>query len=183
VPCFHPFDKRKFRRLAPEKQREYLEDMAKQLRRQEERINELTAAQFKAARDNYGQYGRNPLAAGKQKAFGGKFAEDVAASIRDSLERSGLGTGDAKRLAAQRTEQLTSKLAALHEPDMVAGGWLQPATDRMGRADVNKAIGGSWNQAGRVTAMDAAAEDAIGSGGADAKMNVKLEVCRGKGSR
>jgi hypothetical protein len=83
----------------------------------------------------------------------------------------------------QRTEQLTSKLAALHEPDMVAGGWLQPATDRMGRADVNKAIGGSWNQAGRVTTMDAAAEDAVRSGGADAKMNVKLEVCRGKGLR
>ena len=183
VPCFHPFDKRKFRRLAPEKQREYLEDMAKQLRRQEERINDLTAAQFKAARDSYGQYGRNALAAGKQKAFGGKFAEDVAASIRDSLERSGLGTGDAKRLAAQRTEQLTSKLAALHEPDMVAGGWLQPAADRMGRADVNKAIGGSWNQAGRVTTMDTAAEEAIRSGGADAKMNVKLEVCRGKGLR
>jgi len=183
VPCFHPYDKRKFRRLAPEKQREYLEDMAKQLRRQEERINDLTAAQFKAARDNYGQYGRHPLAAGKQKAFAETFRDGVIKSIRDSLERSGLGTGDAKRLAAQRAEQLTSKLAALHEPDMVAGGWLQPSTDRMGRADVNKAIGGSWNQAGRVSTMDAAAEDAIRSGGADAKMNVKLEVCRGKGLR
>lgn len=47
VPCFHPYDKRKFRRLAPDKQREYLEDMARQLRRQEERINDLTAAQLR----------------------------------------------------------------------------------------------------------------------------------------
>jgi hypothetical protein len=183
VPCFHPFDKRKFRRMEPLQQREYLEAMARQLRRQEERINDLTAAQFKAARDNYGKYGRNPLAGGEQRRFGDDFAEDVFKNIRDSLRRSGLGNAEAERLAEQRTEQLTSKLAALHEPDMVAGGWLQPSTDRMGRADVNKAIGGSWNQAGRVGAMDTAAEDAIRSGGADAKMNVKLEVCRGKGLR
>jgi hypothetical protein len=183
VPCFHPFDKRKFRRLGPEQQREYLEEMARQLRRQEERINDLTAAQFKAARDNYGEYGRNPLAAGEQKDLGKRFAGAVAESIRNNLRRSGLGNADAERLAAQRAEQLISKLAALHEPDMVAGGWLQPTADRMGRADVNKAIGGSWNQAGRVSTMDTAAEDAIRSGGADAKMNVKLEVCRGKGLR
>ena len=183
VPCFHPFDKRKFRRLAPEKQRDYLEEMARQLRRQEERINDLTAGQFKAARDEFAAMGRNPVAGTHQEATRVDFSARVQRSIRDSLRRSGLGADDAKRLAVQRTEQLTSKLAALHEPDMVAGGWLKPATDRMGRADVNKAIGGSWKQAGRVTAMDTAAEDAIRSGGADAKMNVRLEVCRGKGLR
>lgn len=103
--------------------------------------------------------------------------------MSESLRASGHGAADAKRLAAERTNHLMTNLNALHEPDMVAGGWLQPATNRMGRDDVNQSIGGSWNQRGRVATMDAAANSAILSGGADAKMNVKLEVCRGKGLR
>jgi hypothetical protein len=75
------------------------------------------------------------------------------------------------------------KLAALHEPDMVAGGWMQPDPKGMGRSDVNSSIGSSWNQGGRVSSMDSAADDAIANGRGDEKMNVKLEPCRGKGLR
>jgi hypothetical protein len=81
------------------------------------------------------------------------------------------------------TRALMDKLAALHEPDMVAGGWMQPDPKGMGRSDVNSSIGSSWNQGGRVSSMDSAADDAIANGRGDEKMNVKLEPCRGKGLR
>ncbi|MDZ7914361.1 MAG: polymorphic toxin type 15 domain-containing protein [Rhodococcus sp. (in: high G+C Gram-positive bacteria)] len=183
VPCFHPYDKATFKRMSADQQREYLEEMAKQLRRQEEFINKMSAAEFKAARDAYAAQGRHPEAALRQETFGKEFKEDVKRSIQDSLEQSGVGFTEAKQRAAERTEALASKLNALHEPDMVVGGWAKPDAHRMGRADVNQSIGGSWNQKGRVTTMEAAADDAIRTGGADAQMNVKLEVCRGKGLR
>ncbi|UWE15549.1 polymorphic toxin type 15 domain-containing protein [Herbaspirillum huttiense] len=89
------------------------------------------------------------------------------------------------------------KLAALHEPDMVAGGWAQHKTTSIGRADVNKSIGASWNQAytppgsrssgqkplTRVQEMDREAQHAIDNDRGNQKMNVKLEPCRGKGMR
>ena len=94
-----------------------------------------------------------------------------------------MGVAQAEQAAIARTKELMSKLAALHEPDMVAGGWLQPAPKGMGRADVNASIGGSWPHDGRVKAMDEAANAAILSGQGDKKMNVKLEPCRGKDMR
>ncbi len=94
-----------------------------------------------------------------------------------------MGATQAKAEAASRTKDLMGKLAALHEPDMVAGGWMQPDPKGMGRADVNSSIGSSWNQNGRVETMDKAADDAIKSGRGNEKMNVKLEPCRGKGMK
>ena len=80
-------------------------------------------------------------------------------------------------------DEVMNKLAALHEPDMVSGGWNHPEPTGMGRADVNSSIGASWNQNDRVAGMDREAENAIKSGRGDQKMNVKLEPCRGKGMR
>lgn len=36
------------------------------------------------------------------------------------------------------------ELDALHNPDMIAGG--KDVTERLGRSDVNRSIGGNWNQ-------------------------------------
>jgi len=65
------------------------------------------------------------------------------------------------------------------KPDMVAGGWFKHEAPRMGRADVNSAIGSSWSRGkpSRVEEMDAAARQAIESGRGDAKMNVELRMC------
>ena len=108
-------------------------------------------------------------------------AGTISESIRDSLKKGGLSAEQADNEAASRTKDLMSKLAALHEPDMVAGGWTHPDPKGMGRADVNSSIGSSWNQDGRVASMDASADDAIKKGRVNEKMNVKLEPCRGKG--
>jgi len=49
----------------------------------------------------------------------------------------------------------------------------------MGRSDINSAIGSNWNQSGRLTAMEEAADAAIASGQGGAKMNVRLDMARG----
>ncbi len=183
VPCFHPFDKKKFMKMTAEEQKAYLKEMAGQLRRQQDEINSMTATEYKAARDAFAENGRNPVAEDAQASYRKKFAGDVQESIRNSLIDGGMGPAEARAEAASRTKDVMSKLAALHEPDMVAGGYMQPDPKGMGRSDVNSSIGSSWNQEGRVSGMDSAADDAIKNGTGDEKMNVKLEPCRGKGLR
>jgi Novel toxin 15 len=182
VPCFHPFDKKKFQSMSPAEQKAYLKEMADQLRKQQDSINGLTAAEFKAARAAFTSGGRNPAADAMQAATRDRVAGDIRASIFGSLKDK-LGVAAARREAASRTESILGGLAALHDPDMVAGGWGKPGPTGLGRADVNSSIGGSWNKAERLDAMDRAADDAIREGRGNEKMNVKLEPCRGKDMR
>lgn len=181
VSCFHPFDKKKFMRLSAEDRKEYLKDMSKQLSGQQDALNSLTANEFKAARDAYNSQGRNPVAAASQDDLRNEIIERMKPSIRRSLQAQGMSAREAIAQAKVRTEEIMDKLAALHEPDMVAGGWTSPAPTKMGRSDINSSIGGSWRQQGRIAALDDAAQKAIDSGQGDQKMNAKLELCRGKG--
>ncbi|WP_284618495.1 polymorphic toxin type 15 domain-containing protein [Aquabacterium humicola] len=183
VPCFHPYDKKKFQRMTPDEQKAYLKEMSKQLQRQQDEINNMTAAQYKAARDAYSRQGRNPAAKTAQEQYAERFADEVKESIFDSLRAGGMKPAQAEAEAARQTDDLMKKLAALHEPDMVAGGWADPQPKTMGRTDVNSSVGASWNQNGRLSGMDAAADDAIANGRGGERMNVKLEVCRGNGLR
>ncbi|ERJ33385.1 hypothetical protein L810_4294 [Burkholderia sp. AU4i] len=183
VPCFHPYDKRGFKKLSAAEQRRYLREYAKQLRGQQDAINSLTANEFQAARDAYKAVGRNPLADAMQEATRSEFVDHVRGSIYDSLRSSGMGAKEAMSAATERASKVASTLAALHEPDMVAGGWANPDPTRMGSTSVNSSIGGSWNQGDRLSTMEGGAKDAISSGKGDALMNVKLEPCRGKGMR
>lgn len=183
VPCFHPFDKKKFMAMNSDEKKAYLKEMASQLKAQQDEINSMSAAEYKAARTAYASVGRNPLAEAAQSSYRKDFAKQVSRGIQESLRSSGLSRSAAKVQAEARTKEIMGKLAALHEPDMVAGGWAQPTPKGMGRSDVNGSIGGSWNQDGRLASMDAAADDAISKGRGDEKMNVKLEPCRGKDLR
>ena len=183
VPCFHPYDKPGFKKLSPAEQREYLREYAKQLRGQQDAINGLTANEFQAARDAYTAVGRNPVADGMQEAAREDFINQVRKSIGRSLMASGMDPADALAESASRADSVASSLAALHEPDMVAGGWANPDPTRMGSSNINSSIGASWNQGGRLGGMDEMAEDAIKNGKGSALMNVKLEPCRGKGMR
>lgn len=183
VPCFHPFDKKKFLEMSKADQNAYLKEMASQLKRQEQAINSLTAIEYKAARDAFAAVNRNPVADMAQADFRDKALSKISASIRASLRKTGVGAANADAMAATRAKAVMDKLAALHDPDMVAGGWLHPNPTGMGRADVNSSIGGSWNQNDRLSGMDREADRVIESSRGDQKMNVKLEPCRGRGMR
>jgi len=197
VPCFHPYDKKQFMRMSKEEQKVFLKEMAEQLRRQEEAINSLTASEYAMARDAFKKMNRNPAADAAQESHRKDFLADMRDSLTDSMRKQGMNPAEAKTQAGIRAKKLMEKLAALHEPDMVAGGWMQHKTTSIGRADVNKSIGASWNQAytppgsrnsgqkplTRVQEMDREAKHAIDNGRGNQKMNVKLEPCRGKGMR
>ncbi|HET7795476.1 MAG TPA: polymorphic toxin type 15 domain-containing protein, partial [Rhizobacter sp.] len=71
---------------------------------------------------------------------------------------------------------IMSSLAALHDPDMIAGG--RNEIGGFGDRKVNSSIGSQWSKEGRVAEMDRAAEQALKSQGPDAKMNVTLERCK-----
>lgn len=176
VPCFNPRNK-KFKSMNPQKQREYLTEYARQLRRQQDAINGMTATQFKEARNLFSSQKRNPAAAAAQSNMRAAYSSRIQKSINGSLRRKGVGARDAKTQAASRTAEVMQTLAALHEPDMVAGGWHQPEPSAMGRADVNSSIGGSWNQRSRLDGLDTAANDAMGSQNGDARMNVEMKPC------
>ena len=164
-------------------QKAYLKEMTAQLKRQQDAINDLSAAEYKVARDAFASVGRNPAAEAAQAAYRADVAEEIMASFRNSLRKSGMSPLQAKTEATARTQAIMNKLAALHEPDMVAGGWMSPIPTSKGRADVNSSIGASWNQNDRVAGMDREADRAIANGRGDEKMNVKLEPCRGRGIR
>jgi len=66
---------------------------------------------------------------------------------------------------------------------MVAGGWHDPEPKGFGRKEINAAIGGSWPRGERVAGIDTVANQAGAGGSGPAKMNVTLEVCRGRGKR
>ena len=180
VPCFHPFDKKKFMRMSQSDQKAYLKEMAKQLKRQEDAINSLTASQYKDARDAFKAVNRNPVADMAQAEVRNQATANIRMNIIKSLRKKGMSAADAKKEGIIRTEAVMGKLAALHDPDMVAGGWMRAKTLGIGRADVNSSIGASWNQNNRVSGMDSEAKRAIEDGRGDQKMNVKLEPCRGR---
>lgn len=186
VPCFNPFDKPKFQALSAADKRKYLQEYAKQLRRQQAEINRLTVDQFKAARDAFiATGGRNPLAKQAQAAFRRNFAN----GLKEKFTNEMLGSiknptpsdyAAIRKAVAARTEKIMESLVALHEPDMVTGGFHQFDPKHMGREDVNGSIGPSWNQSERLATMDNAANNAIANGNGSANMNVQLRVCPGK---
>ncbi len=71
-----------------------------------------------------------------------------------------------------------SRLAALHDPDMVAGGANRPGVRVMGDRRINSSIGASWLYQDRLGTMDRAAQEAIDAGRGGDLMNVGLSPCR-----
>ena len=182
VPCFHPYNKKKFALLNKDEQKAYLKDMSKQLQGQQDAINNMSAKDFDDARAAYRANKRNPLAKAHQEDLRDERLGDIQMSIAQRLRKT-MSRTEAKNIAEQRALQIMSTMAALHEPDMVVGGYNTPGTKRIGRADINFSIGASWNKSGRAQSLYDSASLAVKNGKGDELMNARLEVCRGKGKR
>lgn len=171
VPCFNPYDKKKYQSMTPSQQQDYLKEYAKQLQRQQDTINNMTTAEFKAARDAYKANGRNPLADAMQSDMRNRYERDIKRSIQESIlkKNPNMPIKEARQLAGEKTKGVMDKLVALHEPDMVSGGYNQPDPKHLGRADANSAIGGSWNQKDRLSGMDRSVDKALSTGTGETK--------------
>ncbi|PHM46595.1 polymorphic toxin type 15 domain-containing protein [Xenorhabdus miraniensis] len=183
VPCFSPYNSKRYKRLKTEKERQaFLKEYSAQLRRQQDAINNMSPEEFKFARDSYKKNKRNSLAGKAQEDFRDSAKGEIKINIFNSQIKKGTSVKEAKKISQNKADEIFDGLAALHEPDMVAGGYGQYAPKKMGDTGINSAIGGSW-RGKRIKSLDNAAKEAIDSGLGDAKMNVQLELCRGKGKK
>lgn len=185
--CFEPRNSEKYKNMSESDKKKYLQEYYNQLKRQEDAINNMSAGDFAKARSQFNTTklnsrtndGRNPKAAAAQDAYRNKRARAIERSIYESSIRKNPKTDPkvAESNAIARTAEIMKSVVALHEPDMVAGGWYDPKPSALGDKSVNSAIGGNWNQKGRVTLLEKAAKDAATRGNGSDMMNVELTIC------
>jgi len=96
--------------------------------------------------------------------------------VIDSLERKGILGDEAIKLANEKVKSQMSDLAALHDPDLIAGG--DDKIRKLGNKNINSSLGSQWSKSGRVAGMDLAARNSLEKFGPNAKMNIELERCK-----
>jgi filamentous hemagglutinin len=114
-----------------------------QVKGQETALNKLTADQYKAARDAFNNNGRNPNSAKEQRQVHKDLEADIAKNLFDQYTtKRGMEPDAALKLAKKDAAKIrkSQKLAALHEPDNIAGGFFGVPED-VGKSNVNSAIG------------------------------------------
>jgi hypothetical protein len=192
VACFCPYRNREFKALTDKKKKAYLEEYARQLQRQEDALNKLTAEDYLAARDAFNDYKRNnpsarnhrnPLSKASQEKTRQDYEEVITASITRSLiKNKNPGPSELTRALYQaqvRAEEIMKDLAALHDPDMILF-WDKHETTFLGSSHVNSAIGGSWNKNNRLAHINKYASDLAKAGHAKEKIKIRLKLCAGK---
>jgi hypothetical protein len=189
--CFKPGKalKKRFKNDPKKLEKEFY----KQLKAQEDGINKMTVGQYTSNRkilnDLTAKHGhkqaREILTGGgkAQEDARKKLSKEIYSSIRESLNKKGIKGDKAKDIAQEKTQTQMSQLAALHDPDLIAGGH-DTYTDsnfevsRAGNKNVNSSLGSQWAKDGRVDGMDNAAGKVLAESGPDTQMNVKLERCK-----
>lgn len=182
--CFVPRHSDAYKKMSEAGKKGYLKAYARQLKRQEGAINNMSAKEFSGARRIFnetkrrtGDSGRNPLADKAQRDYRRDRRKEIEKSIYESKRNKGLDPKVAKAEAKAESGAIMEKLAALHEPDMIAGGWAKPDPTGLGDKRINSAIGGSWGHKERIETIERAAERAIERGEGMDMMNVELTIC------
>jgi hypothetical protein len=178
VPCFNVGKALRDRAGGdPKKLKKLMNEFDRQLRDQQDGLNSMTVGEYLDRRAEYERLSRDGVSDGKaQEAARKKLSGEIETNIKAKLQREGIGPKEAEAEAARRTKGVMGNLAALHNPDLVAGG--EDKIKRVANAPVNSSIGSQWKD--RVADVDASARKAAGDPavGRDAKMDVKMEPCR-----
>ena len=145
----------------------------KQLADQEKGLNDLTVKEYLEGRQKYQEIGRKGTGAAQAQARAAYNAE-LQSDFKKQLNRQGITGEAAQQQATQMASERMSTLAALHNPDMIAGG--KDVVSTMGDKGVNSSIGSQWK--GRVGELDKAAMEVPEHERATTKMNAKLKRCR-----
>lgn len=136
----------------------------------------MTTAQYVAAREAYKTNGRNPDAAKAQQSYRTKYKNDMIANLIDQYVDQGLSRGDAIKQANIDATDAMKKIAALHEPDMFAGGYYDCKPTCMGDSSVNSSIGNQWKKI--IGEMDNYADTAIKEGKGNGLLSIQLNICK-----
>lgn len=147
-------------------------EMERQLAGQQAGLNNMTVQEYMDGRARYQQFGRG---SGKPAADARAAYETQARKeIEERYVDAGLSQVEAERRAATDVAARMQTLAALHSPDMYAGG--ANVISDMGDRGVNSSIGSQWK--GRASDLDAAAARVPASQRSSTRMNVRLERCK-----
>ena len=155
---------------------DYENEYYRQVSRQNIALNQMTAAQYVAAREAYKKNGRNPDAAKAQRDYRIKYENDMIANLTDQYVGQGLSRGDAIKQARIDASDAMKKIAALHEPDMFAGGYFDCKPTCMGDKSINSIIGTQWKKI--IGEMDAYADTAIKEGKGNGLLSIQLNICK-----
>ncbi|WP_455913977.1 DUF6861 domain-containing protein [Pseudomonas syringae] len=145
----------------------------RQLVGQEKGLNDLTVAEYLRGREAFkaGDKVRDPgVARLARKALEEGLIKDAMAKMKlDDTPLLG-----ARRAAKIIAREKMSILAALHNPDLFAGG--KDVISDFGDARVNSSIGAQWR--GRIDGLDHAASTTSVDMRDSAKINARLERCK-----
>jgi hypothetical protein len=150
-------------------------EFERQLSGQETGINNMTVDEYLKGREAFDakKSGRDPKLARDARA---DYHETLKRKLTRELQAKGLSLNGAKIQAAKMAVEKMKALAALHIPDMVAGG--KDVISAFGDRNVNSRIGAQWKKGGRLTELDKAANAIPEAMRASMKMNAKLERCK-----
>ncbi|MCY1425101.1 putative toxin 15 [compost metagenome] len=142
-------------------------EFERQLKGQQDGLNRLTVGEFL---ENVAKpVKRNPIVARKARK---QMQDKLEQRILDDLPNE-MSPFEAQRTAARLAKETMATLAALHNPDLTAGG--KDAIADFGDKQVNSTIGPQWKS--KIKGMQQAAEKALKSGDDVSFMNIKLHKC------
>ena len=143
-------------------------EFIRQLKGQEEGLNKLTVKEYFENRKEYIKNGRSSETKAAQKAA----RENALADKYNEMLLQGNSRSEAKRIA----EDWIKTQAALHDPDMIAGGYATKITG-MGDTRINSSLGSQWRS--RISEMDQqirkATEHLLKDDLDKTRLNIKLE--------
>lgn len=147
----------------------------RQLAGQEAGINNMTVEEYIKGREAFDakEVVRDPQVALKARE---EYRRTLEKNARREYRNSGLSRVEAGERAAKEADEKMKALAALHNPDMVAGG--KDVISDFGNPNINKRIGAQWRRGGRLRELDEAAKAIPASMRGNTKMNAKLERCK-----
>lgn len=150
-----------------------LAEYERQLLEQEKGLNNLSVQEYLEGRARYQEMGRAGTGAAQEQARAA-YSRELSAKFEKALNKQGIFGEVAQQQAAAMAEERMGTLAALHNPDMIAGG--KDVVTMMGDRGVNSSIGAQWKD--RVTDLDTAAKGVPESERGSTKMNAKLKRCK-----
>jgi hypothetical protein len=162
TPCFSA------KKLDPKKGGEF----AQQLKGQQDALNNLSVQEYLDARKYFKKHGRSGDGA-SQRAARKEYRNILEEDLREQYLDAGHSLKQAEAMAEASAKKTMSTLAALHEPDMIAGG--KDVIKKLGDKSVNSSIGSQWKS--RVETLDKAAQRVLKEDRGSTMMNVELPKC------
>lgn len=143
----------------------------RQLQMQQDGLSSMTAEEYLAGRQIYNGNRDAAVARDARRIH----REELVESYYEAAIEEGLGADEARSQATSQADAEMATLAALHNPDLVAGGADQ--IGGFGDKGVNSSIGSLWSSENRLDELDRVARSMVESGRGSERLNVNLSRC------